>query len=423
MRFFLPILFVLLYYVAFIPSIAAAEPVHHSTATLISPISATGEETTVPVAIRVTIEKGWKTYWRTPGDAGLPPALSWTGSENFKSALIKWPAPHRFTLFDMDNFGYADDVTFPLDIALVAPGKALSLKLKLDLLVCSEICVPETHNLSLSLPEGPASSSGEAGLYKAALKKIPGKGSDEISFTSAWLEYDNENRNYLVVEATAYAPPPKGADLIAEHPSNRGFGKPSVTYDAEEHTAIFKEPAGSDASYEQLIRDLGSQNLTLTYTGGGAPIEASLPLSQKTADAFTKPATPLTKKIGEIISFRIILLALLGGLILNLMPCVLPVLSLKVLSIASHGGKDSRASIFRNFMASAAGIVTSFWIMAGALTALRAGGEIIGWGIQFQHPSFLIFLIAVVMFFAANLWGLFEIPLPRFIARNIPARH
>jgi suppressor for copper-sensitivity B len=113
-----------------------------------------------------------------------------------------------------------------------------------------------------------------------------------------------------------------------------------------------------------------------------------------------------------------LLLALLGGLILNLMPCVLPVLSLKILSVVSHGGKDSRATIFRNFMASAAGIVFSFWVIAGALVTLKAAGGTIGWGIQYQHPGFLVFLTVVVLLFAANMWGLFEIPLPRFIARH-----
>jgi suppressor for copper-sensitivity B len=124
---------------------------------------------------------------------------------------------------------------------------------------------------------------------------------------------------------------------------------------------------------------------------------------------------------------QIALIAFLGGLILNLMPCVLPVLSLKILSVLSHGGKNQgqkgRNDIFNNFSASAFGILITFWLMAGTLAALKATGQAVGWGIQFQNPVFLSFLIVIVLIFAANMWGLFDIPLPRFIARNIPARH
>jgi suppressor for copper-sensitivity B len=136
------------------------------------------------------------------------------------------------------------------------------------------------------------------------------------------------------------------------------------------------------------------------------------------------PAPQRIKERLDDISIGIILAALLGGLILNLMPCVLPVLSLKVLSVVSHGGDHAnRRTVFRNFMASAAGIIFSFWVMAGGLVALKAAGGSIGWGIQFQHPGFLAFLLVVVLGFAANMWGLFEIPLPRFIANKIASRH
>lgn len=400
-----------------------AEP-PHAAPTLISPVTGTGSGPTVPVAVHIKLEKGWHTYWRTPGEAGLAPTFDWTGSENIKETAVKWPAPYRFSTSGLDNFGYVDDVTFPIDITLVDSTKPLPLKLKLDIVVCSDICLPETHNLTLDIPNAPASASNNAHSYHAALKKIPTAESLSLQFTSGYLDFDSTNSNYLTLTAKTAVYPSAHTDIFVENSAGLVFGKPSVSYSTPNQEATFRLPAHTEDSFESLVQQMADNALTLTVVDGSTATEHTLKLSPRPEGLPAINPQPALEKVVETLTFaKIALFAFLGGLILNLMPCVLPVLSLKVLSVVSHGGKENRRTIFKNFMASAAGIIFSFWVMAAGLIALKAIGATIGWGIQFQHPAFLVFLIVTVLIFAASMWGTFDIPLPAFVARNIPARH
>ena len=384
---------------------------------LLSPATAVGDAETVAVAVEVVMAEGWKIYWRTPGDSGLAPTFDWAGSTNLQSHTVKWPVPHRFTMYDIDNIGYKNSVVFPIDITPAATGEALDLKLSMDLLVCSEICVPETHTAELSLPAGLSEASTDMPLYAAALDTLPAEAEGTIRFEKAWLDYDSSNRNYLVVEMTGIEQPGADADLFVEHPTAEiVFGKPEIQHDAKMGRTTFRALAHTTEPLDTIEAQLKQGSITFTYANGDKGIEGTGPLAPRPAAAPVEgPA--VTAQLAQF-EWKILLAALIGGLILNLMPCVLPVLSLKVLSVVSHGGKDNRRVIFKNFMASAAGIIFSFWVIAAALVLLKNAGETIGWGIQFQNPAFLIFLLVVVLLFAANMWGLFEVPLPRFIAQH-----
>lgn len=384
---------------------------------LFSPATAAGDTGSVAVAVEVVMADGWKIYWRTPGDSGLPPTFDWTGSTNLQSHAVKWPVPHRFTMYDIDNIGYKNSVVFPIDITPAARGAAIELKLSMDLLVCSDICVPETHTASLPLPAGLSEASADMPLYAAALGTLPAQTEGTTRFEKAWLDYDSSNRHYLVVEMTGIEQPGENADLFIEHPTAEiVFGKPEIKHDAATGRTTFRALAHTTEPLDKIEEQLQQGDLTFTYAQGDTGIEGTGPLAPRPAAAPVKgPA--VTAQLAQF-EWKILLAALIGGLILNLMPCVLPVLSLKVLSVVSHGGKDNRHVIFKNFMASAAGIIFSFWVIAGALVLLKNAGETIGWGIQFQNPAFLVFLLVVVLLFAANMWGLFNIPLPRFIAHH-----
>lgn len=419
---FARILSFLLFLTLFSGQIQAEQP-KFVEARLFSPVTATGKADVVNLGLQLKLQPKWDTYWRTPGDAGLPPDLDFKGSENLKSFTMEYPVPHRLTVSGLDNNVYVGEVTFPLAVTLETPGAPLNLKLKLGLLVCNEICVPEKHELTFSLPAGDAMPSADAPLYEAALEKLPRTVIEGYSFTASRLETDAQ-KTFLVVEAQMAGEPTAAADLFVEHASGTAFGKPAITFDAGSGKTVFRiEPHTSDAP-EKLAKDLATGEITLTFVDKGIGFEGKTQLNAS-PDTAPKPMSAPAKIKEKITSLDIGILlgALLGGLILNLMPCVLPVLSLKVLSVVSHGGKDSRGKIFKSFMASALGVLVSFWIMAGALIGAKAAGSTIGWGIQFQHPGFLIFLIAVLLLFAVNMWGLFEIPLPRFIAKNIPAKH
>lgn len=415
----------LLFFVLFaFPAHAQAPQKNHAEPRLFSTVQGTGDGETVNIGLYMKFEKDWDTYWRMPGDAGLAPVLEWKGSENFKSYEMQWPAPQRMTVAGLDNNIYKEEVTFPITVTLENPGQAIDLKLHLDLLVCSlEMCVPEKHDLTLSVPAGEATPTADAKLYAEAVKTIPLKNADLFRPARAWLDFDKSNKNYLVAEAVTTKPPSSHADIFVEHPSYTAFGKPALTYDDDTKTLTARMEAHSNASMEDLKKELEEGKFSLTFVDGKLSAEADFPLIAKPADAPEERQPLALKEKMEGISLGLLLAALLGGLILNLMPCVLPVLSLKILSVVSHGGKDNRATIFRNFMASALGILCSFWLMAAILAALKSAGGAVGWGIQFQNPTFLVFLIVVVFLFAANMWGLFEIPLPRFIAKHIAAKH
>ena len=125
-------------------------------ARLISAVEGTGQLDAVPLGVEVRLKEKWKTYWRSPGDAGLPPALDWAGSSNLKSASLAFPTPHRFTLFNHQTFGYKDHVVFPVLAGVTEAGRPLDLKAKFDILVCADICVPQTLDLSLAIGAGHA---------------------------------------------------------------------------------------------------------------------------------------------------------------------------------------------------------------------------------------------------------------------------
>lgn len=421
--------FILIVSFLFFISPTLAEAPHNTQARLISAVKGVDHLKSIQAGVELKFNSGWKTYWRTPGEAGLAPVFNWEGSENLDSAKVAWPAPKRVTVFDIDNFDYENKVIFPVQVTPKVVGKPISLKLKLDLLICKDLCVPESHELSLKIPAGDAEVSSDQKQLADALQKVPATSDDgSFSIQKVWLGTESDKADdkkvYLHALGSIASAPGVNADLFVESKSSIPIGKPVFTYNTATHEFKMQAPVRSDDTLEKLDKNLGNGPLTLTFVDGKRAFERQTSL-QSTGEQKSRAVESIIQATQEHIDPAILLLAFLGGLILNLMPCVLPVLGIKVLGVLSHGGKDRRHRwpIFRTFMASAAGIVFSFWLMAGALIALKDAGETIGWGIQFQHPGFLIAMIVIICAFAANMWGLFEIPLPRFIAKNIAVRH
>jgi len=364
---------------------------------LIAAVEGTGSLDRVPLGLHLKMKPGWKTYWRSPGDAGLPPQLSWEGSGNLAGTDFRWPAPHRFTLFGIETFGYDGEVVFPITAHAAQPGQPLDLKASVDLLVCSEICVPQHLDLTLAVPAGPAlSSGGDANLIARFASYVPGDG----AASGLGIESVRTSGKGLIVTATAREPF-VDPDLFVENAAGAVFGAPTLAFaDGNRRITITLPPTGQPMALDGLP-------VTLTLVDGARSMETAA-----TVNAGSAARTGLSGAPGLI---AILGFALIGGLLLNLMPCVLPVLSLKLLSVVSHGGSAPR-EIRAGFLASAAGILFSFLVLAGAAIALKLTGSAVGWGIQFQQPLFLVFMVVLVTGFAANLWGLFEIPLPRIIA-------
>jgi suppressor for copper-sensitivity B len=374
---------------------------------LISAVTNVGDKKQIPLGLHFKLKKGWKIYWRSPGDAGFPPRLSWAGSTNLAAADIQWPAPKRFAVLGFDTQGYKDEVVFPLRTTLLKPGSALTAAAKIDYLACKEICIPYRTKLSLALFAGPSNTSPYAHLINRFQALVPGDGQGlGITIKEAFVS-NIKSKPILTVIASSVTPF-KAPDLFVEGSRDLQFGKPQTVTSKAKTEAKFTLPVFGLKDLKGGPQSFVKSPITLTLVDQKRSIE-------KNIDVTAGPQIKQNRALDSETIWQIILFALLGGLILNLMPCVLPVLSIKLLGVVSHGGRDKK-DIRLSFISSAAGIIFSFLIIAAGLLLLKSAGLSIGWGIQFQHPWFLIMMAVVVTLFACNLWGFFEITLPRWIA-------
>ncbi len=374
---------------------------------LVSAGATSGTEDEVALGLQFRLKPGWKVYWRSPGDAGFPPAINWAGSENFAGAEMMWPAPKRFSVSGLETLGYKDEVVFPIAAKLFEPGKPVALKARLRFLTCDDICVPYEANLALALPAGADVNMPEGGLIEQWQKLVPETASDALAIERA--EVAGTGAALALVIRVRSSTPFDHPDIFVEGPSDFGFAKPAVQVAASGTEALMRiavqPPKRPDAK-------IVGETVTLTLVDGSRAVETKLELAAAAATVAASPDAPMGASLGFL---AVLALALVGGLILNLMPCVLPVLSIKLLSVVSHGG-ESPARIRRGFLASAAGIVACFLLLGSVAVGLRAVGLSVGWGIQFQQPVFLAFMISILTLFACNMWGLFEIRLPGAIA-------
>jgi len=238
-------------------------------ARLIAAVEGTGTLESIPAGLHVRLPEPWKTYWRSPGDAGLPPEADWSGSANVADAALSWPAPHRFTLFGIDTFGYADEVVFPLAATPARPGEPVALDARVDLLVCSDLCVPTTFDLDLALPAGPAAIDPDAAnLIDRFRALVPGDG------TAAGV----------TVEAVAAGEAGGGAGAAADRLSvaataRTPFADPDVFIEADGPWA-FGAP-------EMTLSDDGRRlraDLPVLQAPPGAPPLAGLPVTVTLVD-------------------------------------------------------------------------------------------------------------------------------------------
>jgi suppressor for copper-sensitivity B len=365
---------------------------------LVSAVTATGDAGELPLGLEFRLKPGWKVYWRNAGDAGYPPKAVFAG-DNVQGSRMSWPVPHRFQVLGLQSFGYADHVIYPIALAVAKPGQPLAARAEVEYLTCAEICVPQQASLTLALPAGPAMPSLHATEIGRFAASVPGDGSSHglrVVRGETWGSGDSVGLR-VTVEAD---PPLSNPDLFIESADNWGFGPPRVTLEKGGRRAILTAAGLPGTIPESLV----GKPVTVTVGEGARGAEQTLTL------AAGVPTTLIPERAGLA---AMVAVALLGGLILNLMPCVLPVLSLKVLGMIGHGGGE-RGFIRLSFLASSAGIVLSFLALAAAAVTVKQAGLAVGWGIQFQQPLFLVFLTLIVTLFAANLWGLFEVPLPQW---------
>lgn len=353
---------------------------------------------TLSAGLEINLSEGWKTYWRSPGEVGVPPRVDWSSSENIIDVEMLWPAPMRFTAFGIENFGYSESVIFPLRVRLKSPGEPALLRGAVKLLVCSHVCVPETFDLELAIPTGSGIDQPSASKIADFLARVPTDG--ERAGVSAPIAHLDENTSILTIELLSNAAF-DAPDVFAELGSGTALGKPDIRL-GNRGTRLW-------AQFPVLrVEEEYYHDPILTVTDGERAFTVSPSL---TASAPEPPfaIAQLAPGLDELA--WIVIAAFLGGLILNLMPCVLPVLSIKLSSAIKAQGR-SLGAVRSGFLVAALGVMTFMWTLAIVLLALKQLGITVGWGLQFQNPSFLAIMFVALALFSVNMFGLFEFRLP-----------
>ena len=348
----------------------------------------------------------WHTYWKNPGDSGLPTTVEWQLPAGLKAGDIQWPTPARLPIGPLMNYGYEGRLLLPVPVQVSQPvaGTSAQLKLKADWLVCKDVCIPESGEFTLDLPTQ-AATAGHAALFAAAQAAQP----QVVATTTGSARVEGQD---LVVEVSGLpaAWQGRGIELLPETAGVlNNAAKPVASWAGDRWTARLALDPQRSESPTTLPAVLVSSGMTAglqvqlaVTTPWPAVVMPTAAPALGNAEVVT-PAAPAAATGSLLLT---IALALLGGALLNLMPCVFPVLSLKVMGFANHA--QDRQRLVAGGLAYTAGVVLSFVALAAVLLALRAGGEQLGWGFQLQSPMVVAGLAALFTLIGLNLAGVFE---------------
>jgi len=379
--------------------------------------------TPVWIGLHMRHAPGWHTYWVNPGDSGLPTSFAWELPRGWGEPVPVWPVPERIAVGPLMNFGYEGDLWVPLRLQLPAtasPGTQ-ALKVKVNWLMCSDVCIPGGADLALDLviaSAAPAARSSEpvlAGL-KEAFQGIPRTvlwARSEVQDDKLRLHLSGPIGEARLTSAkVAYFPAQAGwmVNAAAQELQQDAQGAVSLVLAREAGFADAVDPSGylriGDAFF--MLRP---QTAAAGSTGDAPSLAGDLPqsaLSQEVAAQALRLASAAHPGL-----WILVLMGLAGGLILNLMPCVFPVISLKLLSLVPRPSPPSaptlETSVRRAALLYAAGVLWSFWLLGLFVVLLQSAGQTVGWGFQLQQPGFVLAMFLLFLLIGANLIGLFEV--------------
>jgi thiol:disulfide interchange protein/DsbC/DsbD-like thiol-disulfide interchange protein len=357
---------------------------------------------TVWAALRLETRPGWHVYWRNPGDAGLPTEIAWTLPPGFTAGEIVWPTPERFVVDTIGNYGYegAVDLLIPITAPADArPGGAAPVNAHATWLACADICIPGEAELALALPVAPAPAAPDpasSALFAAARQRLP----QPAGFATQIASSDTELTLHVPAAVLSLIPNPTVAFFPHQPNLIDAAAEPRTRHSADGIDLLLKRASGPTA-----VAALPESIDGVLALRGGDGTERGYAISAPVVAA-AAPAQPFAAGIEPVSGWwQALLLAFLGGTILNLMPCVFPILSLKLLGLAVS---VQRAEERRHGLAYAAGVIISFAAIGGLLLALRAGGAAIGWGFQLQSPVVVALLAYLLFAMGLSLSGVVE---------------
>jgi thiol:disulfide interchange protein/DsbC/DsbD-like thiol-disulfide interchange protein len=364
-----------------------------------------GQGKPIWLGLQIEHQPHWHTYWKNPGDSGLPTTLTWLLPSGITAGDIAWPTPRKLPVGPLMNYGYEGKLLLPVPVT-VSPsfvGNALDIKLSAQWLVCKDVCIPQQGEFTLSIPVQ-ASTAMHGAAFDAALAAVP----QPAPGASAEATLIDEAKA-LRVTVSGLPAALHGRELafLAEM---AGVVDPAARHTSHWDAGIWHAQVPISA---QRFESPSQMQAVLLVPGAAAGVQVSFAiagvwpaLSPQPAGpgaAAALPASPAPPPMGLGLALA---LAVAGGMLLNLMPCVFPILSLKLLGFAGHA--HSRRTLLAGGLAYSAGVVLSFVALAALLLVLRAGGEQIGWGFQLQSPLFVAALAVLFTLIALNLSGLFE---------------
>ncbi|MDA0261568.1 MAG: protein-disulfide reductase DsbD family protein [Proteobacteria bacterium] len=239
---------------------------------LVSVTTATGDAQTVQLGLQIKMKPGFKTYWRSPGDAGIPPSFDWSGSHNLTAARVSWPAPERFVLGGLSTFGYADEVVLPIEVALSAPGQPLNANLRLVYGVCKDICVLGEAELALTVPSGIGSKTPHHDLVAWFDRLVPATGALGIDIVYAGMA--PSGRTIEIVAKVAEGPRFEEPDILIEGLDEIALPSPKVDIDSDGRRVVVRY----QLTNWQSVPDLIGRRVTLTLLDASYAIEKSVVL-------------------------------------------------------------------------------------------------------------------------------------------------
>lgn len=378
---------------------------HHLTVSLVPLTGAVEPGGKTRIGLYFQLDPEWHVYWVNAGDAGLPPKIQWTLPQGMTAGQLQFPVPQRLPVGPLMDYGYEKEVLFPIDFeaarGMTAPSNQHA-QAKVSWLVCREVCIPGKASLSLPIRvehQQPAPKPEVKALFEKFESRLPQPfpSSAEAKFQATPSEFKLAILNF----PGGVSPQLKSAEFFPLDENLIDNPAPQRVLASKAGVEILlKKAPGLESNPQKLkgLLRLGDGSGYLIHAAAGkVPAMASVAaMTGGTTGGFPLP--------------RYLLLAFVGGLILNLMPCVFPVLFIKGLSLV-EASKETRVRLRRHGYAYTLGILVSFWVVAGVLLGLRAAGSLLGWGFQFQSPAFLAVIALLLFFVGLSLAGMFEIGL------------
>lgn len=370
----------------------------HLTVEMISAGSEIAPGGTQTVAFVFTMEDGWHIYWKNAGFAGFPPRAKWTLPDGITAGPLQFSAPDRLPLGDAVDYGYENANAFPVTLEASKKFKGkVHVAAEVSWLVCKQVCIPGKASLGIDL---------------------------KLAKPGAVVSHDGENHGELLAAYKGMPKPLPEKFKVSAHSSGDAIVLTAITGTKETDGEFFPAEQGVIADLAKVQTDVLNDGTQIHFTK--SPDAKVMPkrlagvLKLATEEAYTIDvpivagpapiAVGASSSTGTITAFTAVSLAFVGGVILNLMPCVFPVLFLKALSLLQSSSEEKH-EVRSHGVAYALGILASFWVVVGALLAVRAGGRQLGWGFQLQSPGFVVVLASFLFLFALSLAGMFDVGL------------